>query len=159
MMRRVLGMTLSSFLSYFLWQLKRKDLHALIEIEKKLDVDKYIDRSQVVVPKSFEDSFKDIYLEIHQKIKSGLDDKSLIDEALIEVFTDFLTRSGKTFEQLSDHHRAFLYDLCDLTVTRLNEESQKQASACNESAKQRFAVKNHSSSEDILNIIEQKLRV
>jgi hypothetical protein len=158
LMSRVIGATLVNYMRYYISRSTREDLEDVIRIEKGLDINKYIDHSQVVVPKNFENSFKAIYLDNYPRVNSGLNDKSRTDEALVDVFTDFLTRWGKTFDQLSQQHTEFLHDLCDRTVNRLNMESEKQTTASNRPAGTMTMAKNRSSSEDILNIIEQKLR-
>lgn len=157
LMRRVLAITFTNFSTHYLIQLKKREMEELIEIEKGLNVEKYVDHSPILIPKTFEDSFQNIYLGVYERVMSGLDDKTLADEVLVDVFTDFLTRSGKTFDQLSDHHMAFLNDLCDLSVNRCNLEGKKETMASNQSGAA-IPVFKKSSSEDLLNIIEQKLR-
>jgi hypothetical protein len=42
---------------------------------------------------------------------------------LVEVFCDFLTRWGPTFERLEDHHQVQLLELCDRTIAKENGAS------------------------------------
>jgi hypothetical protein len=47
-------------------------------------------------------------------------DKSRTHDALVEVIYDFLTRWGLTFTQFEEHHRAFLFEVCDRTIAKEN---------------------------------------
>ena len=43
-------------------------------------------------------------------------------DALVEVVYDFLTRWGLTLDRFEEHHRVFLFDICDRTITKENGE-------------------------------------
>jgi hypothetical protein len=45
------------------------------------------------------------------------------------VIYDFLTRWGLTFEQFEEHHRLFLFEICDRTIAKENGELPAGASA------------------------------
>jgi hypothetical protein len=45
------------------------------------------------------------------------------------VIYDFLTRWGLTFEQFEEHHRAFLFEICDRTIAKENGELAAGADA------------------------------
>lgn len=157
LMDRVLGATSLNYLSYYMSRMTKENLQELIELEKNLEIEEFIDHSQVIVPKSFEASYKDIYPEIHQKIKSGLNDEAQTDEALVEVFTSFFMQIGKTLDQFTECHTAVLHDLSDRIVTQINDKNGNNSPCPNKS--EISCGNHHGSPEDILQIVEQNLRV
>jgi hypothetical protein len=52
----------------------------------------------------------------------NLTDQSQLPEALIEVFTDFLTRWGDGFTRMEDHHHVALVEIADRTIAQRNGE-------------------------------------
>ena len=72
------------------------------------------------VPEAFKKPYKDIFPVLYERVFQGLIDKSRTHDALVEVIYDFLTRWGLTFEQFEEHHRAFLFEICDRTIAKEN---------------------------------------
>jgi hypothetical protein len=72
------------------------------------------------IPEAFKKPYRDIFRELYERVYQGLIDKSRTQDALVEVIYDFLTRWGLTFEQFEEHHRAFLFEICDRTVAKEN---------------------------------------
>ena len=74
------------------------------------------------VPEAFKKPYRDLFPQLHERVHQGLIDKSRTQDALVEVVYDFLTRWGLTFEQFEEHHRAFLFEICDRTIAKENGE-------------------------------------
>ena len=72
------------------------------------------------VPEAFREPYRTIFPDLERHVREGLSDKSRVENVLVEVIHDFLTRWGPTFEGLEDYHRQFLFDLCDRTVAKEN---------------------------------------
>ena len=72
------------------------------------------------VPDDFRKSYPSLFPELYARVHGGLNDKARAEDALVEVTYDFLTRWGPSFRQFEDHHRTFLYELCDRTVASEN---------------------------------------
>ncbi|MBI1927573.1 radical SAM protein [Candidatus Poribacteria bacterium] len=80
----------------------------------------YIDKRPIFIPDSFQEAYRKVFPEIYQRVLDGLIDKSLLPEALIEVFTDFVMRWGETFEGMEDHHQVALQEIADRTIAAKN---------------------------------------
>ena len=72
------------------------------------------------VPEGFKKLYPAVFLELYARVHDGLKDKSRAENALVEVTFDFLTRWGPSFRQFEEHHRTFLYELCDRTIASEN---------------------------------------
>jgi Radical SAM superfamily/Domain of unknown function (DUF4070)/B12 binding domain len=81
------------------------------------------------VPEAFKKPYRDLFPQLHERVHQGLIDKSRTQDALVEVVYDFLTRWGLTFEQFEEHHRVFLFEICDRTIVKENGEVAPGAGA------------------------------
>jgi radical SAM superfamily enzyme YgiQ (UPF0313 family) len=72
------------------------------------------------VPEGFRKLYPVLFPDLYARVRQGLNDKSRAEDALVEVTYDFLTRWGPSFRQFEEHHRTFLYELCDRTVASEN---------------------------------------
>lgn len=72
------------------------------------------------IPDGFRKFYPALFPDLYARIQQGLKDKSRAEDALVEVTYDFLARWGPSFRQFEEHHRAFLYELCDRTVAAQN---------------------------------------
>ena len=72
------------------------------------------------IPEGFEKPYKALFPALYQHVYRTLVDKTRVQDALVELTYDFLTRWGPTFEQFEEHHREFLYELSDRTVAKEN---------------------------------------
>jgi len=93
-----------------------------IELETSEDFQLEVVQDCIVFPEPFVKSYKEIFPEVHQRVYRGLTDKARTNDVLIAVFTEFVAQGGRSFEQLEERHKTFLYDLCDRTVARENSE-------------------------------------
>jgi hypothetical protein len=81
------------------------------------------------VPEAFKKPYRDLFPQLHERVHQGLIDKSRTQDAMVEVIYDFLTRWGLTFEQFEEHHRTFLFEICDRTIAKENGELAAGAGA------------------------------
>ena len=90
-----------------------------------------LQREQVnlLVPDGFKEPYKAIFPEMYERMWRCLADKTRIPDALIEVIYEFLIRWGVSFLELEDHHRTFLYELCERTIVRENGSCRQSAGA------------------------------
>lgn len=72
------------------------------------------------VPEAFKKPYREIFPALYEHMSHGLIDSTRIQGALVEVIYDFVTRWGSTFERFEEHHRIFLFELCDRTVAQEN---------------------------------------
>jgi len=88
-----------------------------------------LQREQTVffVPDGFKKPYKAIFPELYKRVYQGLADKSRTHDALVEVTYDFLTRWGPSFEQFEEYHPPFLYEICDRTIAKENNNLQNGA--------------------------------
>jgi hypothetical protein len=92
-------------------------------------------------------------------VYQGLIDKSRTHDALVEVIYDFLTRWGLTFEQFEEHHRAFLFELCDRTIAQENSNLQpEEHMAAGDVAIPDSDYRRSRLPDEILRTVEQELR-
>ena len=88
-----------------------------------------LQREQTVffVPDGFKKPYKAIFPELYKRVYHSLADKSRTHDALVEVTYDFLTRWGPSFEQFEEYHPTFLYEICDRTIAKENNNLQNGA--------------------------------
>jgi hypothetical protein len=79
-------------------------------------------------PEAFKKPYREIFPQLHERVWQGLTDKSRTQDSLVEVIYDFLTRWGLTFEQFEEHHRVFLFEICDRTIAKENAALPSQPS-------------------------------
>jgi radical SAM superfamily enzyme YgiQ (UPF0313 family) len=79
-----------------------------------------VDDTTFFVPEAFKGPFRAVFPAVHERVQNGLVDKTRTEVALVEIFHDFLTRWGSSFERLEEHHQVQLWEICDRTVAREN---------------------------------------
>jgi len=155
MLNRVLGLIFQQFTEIANLQSLHQAIMEQIEFEKSVGVEPFIDRTDILVPESFKAPYRKIFPDIYQCVRSGLKDKTRTNEALIEIFTDFLIHEDGPFEKFEDYHKAFLFEIADRTIKKENDklvhplESQEIAPD----------VKKTELADNILQAVEQELRV
>jgi hypothetical protein len=127
-----------------------------------------LEREQKVfaVPDGFRKFYLALFPDLYAHVRQGLKDKSRAEGALVEVTYDFLTRWGASFRQFEEHHRTFLYELCDRTVASENNATHAGNQRQPEILRDELA--GHGSSnanarlkrlaDDVLRCVEQDLR-
>jgi hypothetical protein len=147
-------------------------LRELIETQVRLEGTGEIKLQQeptvFFVPEAFKKPYRDLFPQLHERVHQGLIDKSRTQDALVEVIYDFLTRWGLTFEQFEEHHRVFLFEICDRTIGKENGELAAGAGAAPELRvlPDRFAglsegqtmVRLRRLADEVLRLVEQDLR-
>ena len=98
----------------------REEIEAQIRLESSEEFTLQFEPTVFFVPEAFKKPYKAIFPELHTRVYQGLIDKSRTHDALVEAIYDFLTRWGPTFQQLEEHHRAFLFEICDRTIAKEN---------------------------------------
>jgi hypothetical protein len=96
-----------------------------VDRQIRLETDgRKLQREQTVffVPDGFKKPYRANFPELYERVYHGLEDKSRLHDALAEVTYDFLTRWGPSFQEFGAHHRAFLHELCDRTISKENAE-------------------------------------
>jgi hypothetical protein len=112
------------------------------------------------VPETFKRPYRTLFAELHKRVYEGLIDKSRTNDALAEVVYDFLTRWGPTFRQFEEHHRAFLLEICDRTISKENGNVRAVERATAPQAEAPDGDYRRSRLPDeILRTVEQQLRV
>jgi hypothetical protein len=91
-----------------------------IELEK--DMDLKIATGDQFAPPAFGKPYKEIFPAVYRRLAEGLRDPSRLDDALVEVFGDFLARWGQSFTQLEDYHQTYLMEICDRTLAKENDQ-------------------------------------
>ncbi len=84
--------------------------------ELKLDRDK----SAGMIPKGFKTALRDVMPQVYGRLEGELNNKTVIPEAIVDVFKDFLIRWSAHFERFEDYHEAYLGELCDRHIERWN---------------------------------------
>ncbi|MBC8231393.1 B12-binding domain-containing radical SAM protein [bacterium] len=159
MLKRVIGLIFQHYCNVALLPELNEAVHKQIEFEKSVDIEPYIDRSEPLISESFKEFYQGIFVDIYDKVYLGLNSKTRVDEALIRVFTDFLTNSGKTSEQFDDHHKIVLYEIVERTVAEENSifESDKPSIQM-EDYGEISEIKKARLAGEILKYVEQELR-
>jgi radical SAM superfamily enzyme YgiQ (UPF0313 family) len=98
----------------------REEIEARIRLESSEEFKLEFEPTVFFVPEAFKKPYKDIFPALYERVSQGLIDKSRTQAALVEIIYDFLTRWGATFEQFEEHHRAFLFEICDRTIAKEN---------------------------------------
>lgn len=111
-----------------------------------------------LVLESFKEPYQRIFPEIYEEVYQGVVDKTRTEEALIEVFVDFITRWGETMDSFSDQHKVFLHELVDRTIARENGTVGTQPPIPIEADEAVPDVKKTGLAEEILKAVEQELR-
>lgn len=100
--------------------LKQLDRQIDLESEGTLTFEKEV--RPIQIPPAFRKEYKTIFKDIYSYVTKNLDDKRDTAKALVEIFTDFLVRSGKELNKLEPHHISFLYEVCDRTCNKFNNQ-------------------------------------
>lgn len=132
-------------------------IHQQIEAETTGAFKPKIAQGDILVPESFKRSYKKIFPDLYKKVYTDLKDKTHANEALIEIFTDFIIRWGKTFEKFSDYYRNYLFEIADRTITKQNSMVSDKAVFLKQSEEIPDTLKNRLADE-ILKAVEQELR-
>jgi radical SAM superfamily enzyme YgiQ (UPF0313 family) len=127
MMKRVLRLTWNQYLDAVRLPMMLEGIDEQIRRETEEGQKLRPAATVFLVPDAFKKPYRAVFPELYQRVYLGLEDKSRIHDALTEVTYDFLTRWGPSFEEFGEHHRSFLYELCDRTLAKENGDVQAAA--------------------------------
>jgi hypothetical protein len=130
MLEKVVRLIVLQYSEYVLLQPTLEAIHQQIEAEKSGAFKPEIMGGEILIPESFKNFYKQVFPEIYEQVNPGLTDKTRTDEALIEIFADFLIRWRETFEQSDagklnamaaiEHYKTFLSDIVGRTIDKTN---------------------------------------
>jgi radical SAM superfamily enzyme YgiQ (UPF0313 family) len=158
MLRRIIGLLGMQYSRLAMLQSVHTALHRRIEMEKSADFNLEKDQTDICIPENFKTHYRKILPQIHKRVYLSLADKTRTEEALVEIFADFIIRCGQTLDSFSDQHRDLLRDLTDHAVASLNGSTNDISSALTKSTNQVPGIKETRLAEDILKAMEQELR-
>jgi hypothetical protein len=136
----------------------REALSKRIELERSEGFNLAIDKTDISVPDNFLKPYREILPHIHERVYQGLGDKVRTDEALVEIFSSFIIRWGRSLDAFSDHHNTFLTELADRTVAEFNNVTKGGSSAITPRADRVPDVTKAGLAGEILKAVEQELR-
>ena len=120
MLEKVAAMTMQQLMDAILLpyqnDLIQRQIDQTLAGELKLDSDP----SAGMIPEEFHAAAGDIIPMVYGRLNSEIEHKPVIPEIIVAVLTDFLIRWGSGFTQLEDYHQAYLSELCDRHIERLN---------------------------------------
>jgi hypothetical protein len=120
MLGKVIGLIVRQYLEAAEVPFLREIIEAQIRLESGEAFKLLPEPTVFFIPEAFKKPYKDTFRELYERVYQGLIDKSRTQDSLVEVIYDFLTRWGPTFEQFVDHHRVFLFEICDRTIAKEN---------------------------------------
>jgi len=157
MLEKVIRYIMLQYGEYLQLQPLLEAIQQQIEAETTSAFKPEIAQGDILVPESFKNPYREIFPDVYKMLYTKLKDKTRTNEALIEIFTDFIIRWGKTFEKFSDHYRAFLFEITDRTIAKENSICQSAVEKQSE-GKIPNIPKSHLADE-ILKAVEQELRI
>ena len=128
-----------------------------IELESSSGYQLQFAQSVELIPPSFVASYKKIFPEVYQRVTEKLADKTRVEEALIEVFTQFLSRWGTALNQLEEYHLAELETVCDNVISEENRHPRSGLVTLGPPSSTDF--RKTKLPEEILHSVEQELRL
>jgi radical SAM superfamily enzyme YgiQ (UPF0313 family) len=123
MFERILLLTIAtvSFRNYA--HSAQVNIKALIEHEKHHPPRILLDDGWIRLPESFQRDYRKVFPSVHRYLSERLADKARLNDALIEVFADFIQRFSKEYDGFTEQLLGNLGEICDRTVARLNGQS------------------------------------
>jgi len=134
-------------------------LHHQIDTEKSGEFTPEVAKGIILIPESFKQIYNTIFPEIYERVYQGLKDKTRVEEALIEIFTDFIIRWGRSLEQFEEHHRLFLQEIADRTIAKENKALGGKSVVFQQGEYEIPDFKKIGLADDILKYVQQELRV
>jgi hypothetical protein len=117
---KVVGMFARQYIEAAGLPLLRESIEAQIRRESEEAFKLEFEPTVFFVPEAFKKPYREIFPILYARVSEALIDQSRLQNALVEVLYDFVTRWGSTFEHFEEHHRVFLFELCDRTVAKEN---------------------------------------
>jgi hypothetical protein len=128
-----------------------------IEMESAAGLKLEAAEESFVVAEKFNAPYKALFPDIYKRVQEGLTNKTLVEEALIEIFTEFLSQWGTDWSQVEDYHRTELEALCDAAVATRNRAPLTGFVRVGPLSSDNFKITKLP--EEILHCVEQELRL
>lgn len=158
MMRRVLGLICMHYSRVVMLKTVRQALRERIDLESSAAFRIEIDRSDIGISEGFKKAYHQFFPDVYRRVYLGLMDQQSTEEVLIEVITNFISRSGKTMESFDDYHRASLSEHIDRIIVKQNDLTRglSPARTLNDGAIP--DINKTGLADEILKAVEQELR-
>ena len=170
MLDKVMRLIVHQYGEYILLQPFLEAIHQQIEAEISGAFKPEVARGNIFLSDNFKKPYREIFPDIYKYVYIGLKNKTRTDEALIEVFTDFIVRWGQTFEpkveavgerseQFEDFYRTFLFEIADRTIEKENKALEDESIVLLQDSDEEFPdFKRNRLADDILRYVGQELR-
>jgi hypothetical protein len=158
MLEKVLRLIVFQYAESLQLQPLLEGIHEQIELEKSGAFKPLAIRADFLVLENFKKPYREIFPEIYERVYLGLEDKTRTGEALIEIFTDFIIRWGRTFEKFEEHHKTFLFEIADRTIAKENNAKKENLSSEKQHQKEVPDIKKTGLADEVLKYVEQELR-
>ncbi|MBI4483065.1 MAG: DUF4070 domain-containing protein [Acidobacteria bacterium] len=129
------------------------------QIDREKQQELRVAAGNMLIPEAFRKSYKEIFPEVYERLSNGLLNGSRLNDALVEVFGDFLVRWGPSLTRLEESHRAFLLEICARTIAKENAQSAGLISPMRQAPAVARDLRIARLPEEILRSVEQDLRV
>jgi len=158
MMSRVARIILRQF-SYANTQKMQEVAQKQIDMEESGELKWEVDQSEPIVPEGFYRLYEAVFPEVKAEVCQGLEDKTHSAEALIEIFTKFLSRWSPTNKSLTEEDRSHLMKLTKEAVAEKNNGGANRTSGASSSSTgiNSSVLRRKYLPEDILRAVEQEL--
>lgn len=175
MLPRVISLLVfQSSIQDFLPSIER-DCEEIIEHETKHPPKILHDDVWSLLPDSFHLEYPMLFPSVYRRLSHRLKNRDHLTDALVEVFTDFIERFHKEYDQLGEQKMIHLQEICDRTIARLNQEDPTTASLAEappirlekhaftgqddlQSADDLTEIQRRKLGNEILKVVEQELR-
>jgi len=157
MMERLLGIVAQGYGYVAFVQSLRETIRKRMDMEESMDMEQFIDKDTILIPEGFEEHYYDIFPQVFDRLHQGLTDKTRIYDALIEIFTGFLSHFQKKADIFSEHRMEFLHEFTDRIIVRKNNALGEPSSVFAQSDLAAPGAKREVADE-ILKAVEQELR-
>ena len=117
-----------SIMEGFVTSLIKRSCEAIIEHEKKHPPEILHDDVWSLLPDLFHLEYPMLFPSVYRRLSHRLKNRDRLTDALVEVFTDFIERFHKEYDQLGEQKMINLQEICDRTIARLNQEDLSTAS-------------------------------
>jgi hypothetical protein len=111
----------------------------------------------IVIPEAFNATYKKLFPDFYSRVQEQLNNKTRVEEALIEIFTQFLTRWGGNLDRLEDYQHADLEATCDAVIADENRHPHIGLVTLGPLSTSDF--RKSKLPEEILHSVEQELRL
>jgi hypothetical protein len=146
-------------------QFRQRDLlnHARPLMQKQIEIESAAGlklepaEETFAISEKFNVAYKKLFPDMYKRVQERLTDKTLVEEVLIEVFSDFLSRWGTDWSQVEDYHRTDLEARCDAAIAKRNGAPLTGFVRVGPLTSENFKISKLP--EEILHSVEQELRL